>query len=113
MGGRIRSLSPHPKPPHRRCERSWSPSSGAVMCPTSNNRRLCSEPPASFSIYSSPSSPDEPMSTPPFDAPESVHVTTIAVDERRYDVSVEISHDGIEYLRLLLFTDEAWPEDAG
>ena len=53
------------------------------------------------------------MSTTPFDAPESVHVTTIAVDERRYDVSVDLSHDGVEYLGVLLFTDEAWPEDAG
>ena len=53
------------------------------------------------------------MSTPPFDAPEPVHVRTIAVDGRRYDVSVEITHDGIEYLGLVLFTDEAWPEDAG
>ena len=61
----------------------------------------------------SPFPPDEPMSTPPFDSPEAVHVRTIAVDQRRYDVSVEISHDGIEYLGLLLFTDEAWPEDAG
>ncbi len=53
------------------------------------------------------------MSTPPIDPPESIHVTTIGVDGRRYDVFVELSHDGIEFLGALRFADEAWGEDDG
>ena len=53
------------------------------------------------------------MSTPTIDLPESVHVTTVGIDGRRYDVFVEISHDGIEFLGALRFADEAWSEDAG
>jgi hypothetical protein len=45
--------------------------------------------------------------------PDAVHVTTIEVDGRRYDVTVEITHDGIEYLGSLAFTDEAWSDDDG
>jgi hypothetical protein len=44
---------------------------------------------------------------------EEVHVTTVVVDSHRYDVSVEITHDGIEYRGRLRFTDEAWADDDG
>jgi hypothetical protein len=40
------------------------------------------------------------------------HVTTIDVDGRRYNVSVRIVWDGIEYVGRLWFADEAW-EDLG
>lgn len=53
------------------------------------------------------------MSESPIEPPESLHVTTIGADGRRYDVSVEISHDGIEFLGALRFSDEAWADDEG
>jgi hypothetical protein len=53
------------------------------------------------------------MHPPLPEPPDTVHVTTIEVDGRRYDVTVEIRHDGIEYLGSLSFTDEAWSEDDG
>jgi len=43
---------------------------------------------------------------------EQPHVAAIEVDGRRYDVSVRITHDGIEYVGRLWFADESW-EDAG
>lgn len=46
------------------------------------------------------------------DAGEEMHVATVEIDDRPYDVSLAIAHDGIEYVGHLWFTDEAW-EDAG
>jgi hypothetical protein len=40
------------------------------------------------------------------------HVTTIEVAGRRYNVSVRIAFDGIEFVGRLWFADEAW-EDLG
>lgn len=40
------------------------------------------------------------------------HVTTIEYEERRYNVSVRIVFDGIEYVGRLWFADESW-EDLG
>jgi hypothetical protein len=40
------------------------------------------------------------------------HVTTIDVGGRRYNVSVRIVYDGIEFVGRLWFADEAW-EDLG
>ena len=40
------------------------------------------------------------------------HLSTIEVEERRYNVSVRISFDGIEYIGRLWFADETW-EDLG
>jgi hypothetical protein len=39
------------------------------------------------------------------------HLATITVGPRRFDVSVLISYDGVEYLGRLWFTDEAWADD--
>ena len=44
---------------------------------------------------------------------ENPHVTTIEVDGRRYNVSLEIGFDGIEFVGHLWFSDEAWDEDEG
>ena len=44
---------------------------------------------------------------------ENPHITTIEVDGRRYNVSLEIAFDGIEYVGHLWFSDEAWDEDEG
>ena len=41
------------------------------------------------------------------------HVTTIDVDGRRYNVSVQIAFDGIEYVGHIWFADEAWDDDEG
>ncbi len=41
------------------------------------------------------------------------HVTTIEVDGRRYNVSLEIGFDGIEYVGHVWFRDEAWDDDEG
>jgi hypothetical protein len=40
------------------------------------------------------------------------HVATIEMDGRRYNVSVRIVYDGIEYVGRLWFADESW-EDLG
>ena len=48
----------------------------------------------------------------PFDDVEQPHLTTIEVDGRRFNVSVQIVYDGIEYVGRLWFADEAW-DDAG
>ena len=40
------------------------------------------------------------------------HLATIDVDGRRFNVSVQIAYDGIEYVGRLWFADEAW-DDAG
>ena len=44
---------------------------------------------------------------------EMPHVATIEVDGRRYNVSLRIEHDGIEFVGRLWFADEAWAEDDG
>src|SRR5690606_7156411 len=38
------------------------------------------------------------------------YVTTIEMDGRRYNVSVRILYDGIEYVGRLWFADEAWDD---
>lgn len=38
------------------------------------------------------------------------HVTTIETDGRRYNVSVRISYDGIEFIGRLWFADETWDD---
>lgn len=38
------------------------------------------------------------------------YVTTIEMDGRRYNVSVRIAYDGIEYIGRLWFADEAWDD---
>ena len=40
------------------------------------------------------------------------HLTTIEIDGRRFNVSVRVTYDGVEYVGRLWFADEAW-EDAG
>ncbi len=40
-------------------------------------------------------------------------VSTITVEQRTYDVTVEVVHDGIEYIGHLRFTDTDWAEDDG
>ena len=48
----------------------------------------------------------------PFEEVVQPHLTTIETDERRFNVSVQIVYDGIEYVGRLWFADEAW-DDAG
>ena len=48
----------------------------------------------------------------PMDEVEQPHLTTIDADGRRFNVSVQIMYDGIEYVGRLWFADEAW-DDAG
>lgn len=38
------------------------------------------------------------------------HITTIEIDGRRYNVSVRIAFDGIEFIGRLWFADEAWDD---
>ena len=38
------------------------------------------------------------------------HIATIEVDGRRYNVSVRIAYDGIEYVGRLWFADESWDD---
>lgn len=38
------------------------------------------------------------------------HISTLDVDGKRYDVTVRISYDGIEYLGRLWFSDDEWDE---
>jgi hypothetical protein len=40
------------------------------------------------------------------------HLTSLDLDERLYNVSVQISHDGVEFQGRLWFADDEW-EDAG
>ena len=47
------------------------------------------------------------------DLSEPAHLTTIEVDDRRFDVSVLVAWDGIEFVGRLWFTDEEWEGDAG
>jgi hypothetical protein len=44
---------------------------------------------------------------------EMPHVATIDVDGRRYNVSLRIDHDGVEFVGRLWFADEAWADDDG
>ena len=48
----------------------------------------------------------------PMDEVEQPHLATIDADGRRFNVSVQIMYDGIEYVGRLWFADEAW-DDAG
>jgi hypothetical protein len=41
------------------------------------------------------------------------HVGTVDVDGRRFNVSVRIIYDGIEYVGRLWFAEEGWDEDDG
>lgn len=38
------------------------------------------------------------------------HIATIEVDGKRYNVSVRIAYDGIEYVGRLWFADESWDD---
>ncbi|MEP7380442.1 MAG: hypothetical protein ABI910_02080 [Gemmatimonadota bacterium] len=42
---------------------------------------------------------------------EPVHITTVDVDGRRFNVTVAIEHDGVEHLGHLWFADEAWDDE--
>lgn len=42
---------------------------------------------------------------------EELHVTTLDVDGRAFNVSIEVENDGIEHVGHLWFTDEAWDDD--
>lgn len=42
---------------------------------------------------------------------EEVFVTTIDIDDRRYNVTVEVVFDGIEHVGHLWFSDEEWDDD--
>ncbi len=42
---------------------------------------------------------------------EELHVTTLDVDGRSFNVSIEVENDGIEHVGHLWFTDEAWDDD--
>jgi hypothetical protein len=39
------------------------------------------------------------------------HLTTIELEGRRYNVTVRVTYDGVEYVGRLLFTDEAWDDE--
>ena len=45
-----------------------------------------------------------------FDDIAQPHLATIDIDGRRYNVSVHIAFDGIEYVGRLWFTDESWDD---
>ncbi|MBC7897556.1 MAG: hypothetical protein H7066_19205 [Cytophagaceae bacterium] len=42
---------------------------------------------------------------------EELHVTSLDVDGRSFNVSIEVVNDGIEHVGHLWFTDEAWEDD--
>ncbi|MBK8646254.1 MAG: hypothetical protein IPN16_06900 [Gemmatimonadetes bacterium] len=42
---------------------------------------------------------------------EQIHVTTVEIDERRFNVSVSVEFDGIEHVGHLWFEDEEWDDD--
>lgn len=42
---------------------------------------------------------------------EELFVTTVDIDDRRYNVTVEVVFDGIEHVGHLWFSDEAWDDD--
>ena len=42
---------------------------------------------------------------------EELHVTTLEVEGRSFDVSIEVENDGVEHVGHLWFTDEAWDDD--
>ncbi len=42
---------------------------------------------------------------------EPVHITTIDIDGRRFNVSVAVAYDGVEHVGHLWFADEAWEDD--
>ena len=44
---------------------------------------------------------------------EMPHIATIEVEGRRYNVSLRIEHDGVEFVGRLWFSEEAWAEDDG
>jgi hypothetical protein len=44
---------------------------------------------------------------------EQPHITVIEVDGRQFNVSVQVSFDGIEYVGYLWFADESWDGDDG
>jgi hypothetical protein len=43
---------------------------------------------------------------------EEIHISTLEVDRRQYNVTVAVANDGIEHVGHLWFTDEEW-EDEG
>lgn len=42
---------------------------------------------------------------------DQVHVTTLEVEGRTYNVTVEVENDGVEHVGHLWFTDEEWDDD--
>lgn len=42
---------------------------------------------------------------------EPVHITTIDVEGRRFNVSVAVEYDGVEHVGHLWFADEEWEDD--
>jgi hypothetical protein len=44
---------------------------------------------------------------------EMPHIATIDVEGRRYNVTLRIEHDGVEFVGRLWFSDEAWADDDG
>ena len=42
---------------------------------------------------------------------EEIHVTSIEIDGRQFNVSLSIDHDGVEHVGHLWFADEEWDDD--
>src|SRR5687767_8942256 len=55
-----------------------------------------------------PSQAPDPMATP--NEITQPYIATIESDGRRYNVSVRVSFDGIEYVGRLWFADESWDD---
>ncbi len=44
---------------------------------------------------------------------EEVHVTTVEIDGRQFNVRLSVEYDGVEHLGHLWFADEEWDDDDG
>jgi hypothetical protein len=42
---------------------------------------------------------------------EELHVTSVEIDDRRYDVAMGVEFDGVEYVGHLWFCDEEWDDE--
>jgi hypothetical protein len=42
---------------------------------------------------------------------EPLHVTTVEIDGRRFNVSIAVEYDGVEHVGHLWFADEEWDDD--
>jgi hypothetical protein len=49
----------------------------------------------------------------PIGAVEELHVTTLDIDGRTYNVSVHVEFDGLEHIGHVWFTDADWDDDEG